>query len=65
MAPQGFNLGVNQGKVAGGSVEAHLHLHVTPRYLGDANYMTVFGQTRVISEHILATFDQLVRPFNE
>ncbi|MDR0882186.1 MAG: HIT domain-containing protein [Candidatus Adiutrix sp.] len=65
MSPQGFNLGVNQGRVAGGSVEDHLHLHVTPRYQGDSNYMTVFGQTRVISEHILAAFDHLAPLFNE
>lgn len=64
MAPQGFNIGINQGKVSGGSVEAHLHIHVTPRFLGDSNYMTVFGQTRVISEHILATYDKLLEPFN-
>ena len=63
--PRGYNLGVNQGRVSGGSVEDHLHLHVTPRYLGDSNYMTVFGGTRVISEHILATYDKLVSAFNE
>ena len=63
--PQGFNLGINQGRVSGGSVEDHLHLHVTPRYLGDSNFMTVLGQTRVISEHLLATFDKLAGAFNE
>lgn len=65
MEPHGFNIGINQGKVSGGSVEDHLHIHVTPRFLGDSNYMTVFGEVRVISEHILATFDQLVSRFNE
>lgn len=65
MEPHGFNLGINQGRVSGGSVEDHLHIHVTPRFLGDSNYMTVFGQTRVISEHILASFDKLVVHFNE
>jgi len=63
--PQGFNIGINQGRVSGGSVEDHLHVHVTPRYLGDSNYMTVLGQARVISEHILATYDKLVSAFNE
>ncbi|MDR2935538.1 MAG: HIT domain-containing protein [Candidatus Adiutrix sp.] len=63
--PQGFNIGINQGRVSGGSVEDHLHVHVTPRYLGDSNYMTVIGQARVISEHILATYDKLVAAFNE
>jgi ATP adenylyltransferase len=65
LAPQGFNLGINQGRVAGGSVEDHLHIHVTPRYQGDSNYMTVLSETRVISEHILATYDRLVSAFNE
>jgi len=65
LKPRGFNLGINQGRVAGGSVEDHLHIHVTPRYLGDSNYMTVLGETRVISEHILATYDKLVSAFNE
>jgi ATP adenylyltransferase len=65
MRPSGFNLGINQGRVSGGSVKDHLHIHVTPRYLGDSNYMTVLGETRVISEHILATYDKLVSAFNE
>lgn len=65
MCPHGFNMGINQGRASGGSVEAHLHFHITPRYVGDANYMSVFGETRVISEHILATFEKLVGPFNE
>jgi len=65
LKPQGFNIGINQGRVSGGSVEDHLHIHITPRYLGDSNYMTVLGQARVISEHILATYDKLVSAFNE
>ena len=65
MNPKGFNLGINQGRVSGGSVEDHLHIHITPRYLGDSNYMTVLGETRIISEHILTTYDKLVSAFNE
>ncbi|MGL4209156.1 MAG: HIT family protein [Candidatus Adiutrix sp.] len=65
MNPAGFNMGINQGRVAGGSVEAHLHFHVTPRYLGDCNYMAAIGETKVISQHILATFDKLVNCFND
>lgn len=63
MRPQGFNMGINQGKVAGGSVEDHLHFHITPRYLGDCNYMTAVGETRVISEHIRATYEKLLAHF--
>ena len=65
MHPGGFNMGINQGKVAGGSVEDHLHFHITPRFLGDCNYMTAIGETRVISEHIRSTYDKLVGRFNE
>lgn len=65
MQPHGFNMGINQGRVSGGSVDKHLHLHVTPRYQGDANYMTVFGQTRVISEAIEEAYDKLVGYFQK
>jgi ATP adenylyltransferase len=64
MAPHGFNLGINQGLVAGAGIADHLHFHITPRFQGDTNYMTVLGETRVIPEHIKATFDQLVGLFN-
>jgi ATP adenylyltransferase len=62
--PDGYNLGINQGQVAGAGITDHLHLHVTPRYLGDTNYMTVIGETRVIPEHILATYEKLVGFFS-
>jgi ATP adenylyltransferase len=57
---QGFNLGINQGTVAGAGITDHLHLHVTPRYLGDVNFMTVLSETRVIPEHIEATYQRLL-----
>lgn len=63
MAPHGFNIGINQGRVSGGSVEEHLHIHVTPRYQGDNNYMAVIGETKVISEHILTTYDLFLPAF--
>ncbi|MDR3134605.1 MAG: HIT domain-containing protein [Deltaproteobacteria bacterium] len=59
--PDGYNLGINQGQVAGAGIADHLHLHVTPRYNGDTNYMTVLGETRVIPEHIEATYEKLLR----
>jgi ATP adenylyltransferase len=58
--PEGYNLGINQGQVAGAGIADHLHLHVTPRYSGDTNYMTVLGETRVIPEHIQSTYDKLL-----
>jgi ATP adenylyltransferase len=57
--PEGFNLGVNQGRVAGAGVEGHIHLHVVPRWAGDNNYMPVIADTRVMPQSLEESFDAL------
>jgi ATP adenylyltransferase len=59
-APHGFNLGINQGAVAGAGIAAHLHQHVVPRWAGDANFLPVVGQTKALPQLLDDTW-QIVR----
>jgi ATP adenylyltransferase len=65
MAPHGFNLGINQGNVAGAGIAAHLHEHVVPRWGGDTNFMPIVGQTRVLPELLADARAQLAQAWTE
>lgn len=65
MRPHGFNLGMNLGQTAGAGIAEHLHLHVVPRWEGDANFMPIVGGTKLIPEALDQTYAQLKPLFEE
>ncbi len=62
---EGINIGINVGRAAGAGREEHVHVHMVPRWFGDTNFMAVTGETRVISEHLMTSYERLKRRFLE
>lgn len=61
--PDGFNVGINQGRAGGAGLAEHLHIHVVPRWEGDHNFMTVMADARVVPEALEATAEKLRKAF--
>ncbi len=57
--PDGFNIGINIGRVAGAGIESHIHIHIVPRWNGDTNFMPILSDTKVINQYLIETLEVL------
>ncbi len=60
MKPDGFNIGINLGRVSGAGIDDHIHFHIVPRWNGDTNFMPVLGEVKVISQDLLNTKKMII-----
>ncbi len=65
LTPDGFNMGLNFGKVAGAGMEQHMHFHIVPRWTGDTDSMPIISELRVMPEHLMKTYTKIKRFFKE
>ena len=61
MKPDGFNMGINEGKVAGAGFAEHMHFHIVPRWNGDTNFMPVIADIKVVPEHLDIVYQKLTQ----
>jgi len=61
IAAQGFNIGINVGRVAGAGLPGHVHQHVVPRWGGDTNFMSIVGDLRIVPQAMTQLYDELMR----
>jgi len=64
MNPDGYNMGINQGKVAGAGFAGHIHLHVVPRWDGDTNFMPILAEVKVMPQHLDSVYEELKKAIN-
>ncbi len=65
MHPDGFNIGLNLGRVAGAGLIDHIHYHLVPRWQGDTNFMPVLTETKVLSEALVQTYKRIKQGFDQ
>ena len=64
-SPEGFNIGLNLGRVSGAGLHEHIHVHIVPRWNGDTNFMPVLGEVKVISQDLITTKNKLLEAYRK